>query len=224
MDKATPPQIGTLNESPLHASLKMYLAPEGSLFEQAVGRYVIDIIHEDLLIEIQTRHLAAMKTKLNQLLKKHPMMLVHPIAQTKWIIKGDERRRSPKKGNIWQAFDELVRIPKLLKHPNLKIRILLIELEETRRYEAGKAWRRKGWLIDEKRLLNVQEDFLFQDLASWVALLPDDLPDPFSCKDLSKIKGLNLRTAQKVAYTFYHAGAIERCGKKGRAYLYTKSE
>ena len=46
--------IGLLNEKPLHASLKQWYARPGDRFEVAVGGFVIDIVRDDLLIEIQT--------------------------------------------------------------------------------------------------------------------------------------------------------------------------
>ena len=45
--------IGTLNEKPLHAGLKEWVARPGDAFEQPVDGYVIDIVRDDLLIEIQ---------------------------------------------------------------------------------------------------------------------------------------------------------------------------
>ena len=50
--------IGLLNEKPLHASLKQWYARPGDRFEVAVDGFVIDIVRDDLLIEIQTRNFA----------------------------------------------------------------------------------------------------------------------------------------------------------------------
>jgi hypothetical protein len=59
--------IGTLNEKPLHAALKVWYALPGDRLEVSVGGFIADIVRGDLLIEIQTRHLAAMKRKLHAL-------------------------------------------------------------------------------------------------------------------------------------------------------------
>jgi hypothetical protein len=53
--------IGLLNEKPLHASLKQWYSRPGDRFEVPIDRFVIDIVRGDLLIEIQTRNLAAIK-------------------------------------------------------------------------------------------------------------------------------------------------------------------
>ena len=46
--------IGTLNEGSLHAALKLWYADPGDLVEHPVDGYVIDLVRDDLLIEVQT--------------------------------------------------------------------------------------------------------------------------------------------------------------------------
>ena len=46
------PGIGLLNEKELHASLKQWYARPGDRFEIPVDGFVIDIVRDDLLIEI----------------------------------------------------------------------------------------------------------------------------------------------------------------------------
>ena len=55
----TPPQIGLLNEKPLHAALKEWYARPDDRFETSVDGFVIDILRGDLLIEVQTRNFTA---------------------------------------------------------------------------------------------------------------------------------------------------------------------
>src|SRR5215207_8099873 len=97
--------IGLLNEKPLHASLKQWYARPGDRIEVLVDGFVIDIVRDDLLIEIQTRNFASIKSKLTNLVRFHQVRLVYPIIQEKWIVrsatrngKGPIRRKSPKKG------------------------------------------------------------------------------------------------------------------------------
>ena len=50
----------------------------------------VDGFHIDrhnLLIEIQTANFSSMRRKLNTLAEEHPLRLVFPIAQEKWIIR-----------------------------------------------------------------------------------------------------------------------------------------
>ena len=46
--------IGELNEKPLHAALKAWVAQPGDALETPLDGYVIDIIHGEQLVEIQT--------------------------------------------------------------------------------------------------------------------------------------------------------------------------
>ena len=110
---ASPPHIGTLREKPLHASLKKWCAERGDRFEVKVDRYVIDVVREDLLIEIQTRGFSSMKKKLTRLLELgHRVRIVHPISITKTIVRlGDDgeiigRRKSPKHGSPLDIFGD----------------------------------------------------------------------------------------------------------------------
>ena len=79
--------IGLLNEKPLHASLKEWYAQPGDQFEVAVDGFVIDIVRDDLLLEIQTGNFASIKSKLTDLARAHRIRLIYPIAQEKWIVK-----------------------------------------------------------------------------------------------------------------------------------------
>ena len=79
--------IGLLNEKPLHASLKEWYAQPEDQFEVAVDGFVVDIVRDDLLVEIQTGNLASIKSKLNILAGSRPVRLILPIAVEQWIIK-----------------------------------------------------------------------------------------------------------------------------------------
>ena len=106
--------IGSLNEGPLHAALKRWYYEDGDRLEVPVEEFVVDLVRDGLLIEIQTRGFSAMRRKFDRLLDSHPMLLVHPIPATRWIVKLDEngrtvsRRRSPKRGIAADVCAELV--------------------------------------------------------------------------------------------------------------------
>ena len=79
--------IGLLNEKPLHTSLKEWYSKPGDRFEVEVDGFVIDIVRDDLLLEIQTANFASIKSKLISLVRTHRVRLIYPIAKEKWIIK-----------------------------------------------------------------------------------------------------------------------------------------
>ena len=228
-NEATGHQIGTLNEKPLHAALKDWYAMPGDRFEVGVDGFVADIVRGEQLIEIQTRSFPAMKRKLRRLLPHHPVRLVYPIAREKWIVKlepGKEtrlsRRKSPKRGSVEDLFVELVSFPDLLNDPQFSIHVLLIQEEELRRHDQKRAWRRRGWVTEERRLLGVVADHVFETPQDLAALLPDSLVDPFTTADLAQGLGKPRWLAQKMAYCLREMGVITAAGKKGRAFLYTR--
>jgi hypothetical protein len=219
-------QIGLLNEKPLHASLKQWYSQPGDRFEVPVDGFVIDIVRDGLLIEIQTRNFASINAKLRNLTRSYEVRLVYPVVQEKWIVRLgtgngciDVRRKSPKRGRLEDLFWELVSIPQLLSHPNFSLEVLMIREEEARRYERKRKWRRKEWVIERRQLVDVVERRLFRESADWLAFVPDGLQS-FTTKDLATVAETSRELAQKMAYCLRHGKMIELIGRQGRANLY----
>lgn len=228
-----PPHVGMLREKPLHASLKQWCAQPGDRIEVPVDGFVIDVVRGDLLIEVQTRGFASMKRKLATLLDLgHHVRIVHPIPEQKWIVKIDDddvelsRRRSPKHGSPVDVFGELVSFPHLVNHPGLAIELVLTHEEEVRRHDPTKAWRRKGWVVEERRLIGVVDAFEIAGGDDLRLLLPDALNEPFTTADLATALARPRRIAQQMAYCLRHCGEIVVDGKRGNAieYRVSKSE
>ncbi len=222
------PHVGTLREAPLHASLKQWCAQPGDRFEVPVGGFVIDVVRGDLLIEVQTSGFSSMKRKLATLLALgHRVRIVHPIPAVKWIVRvdaeGEEtgRRRSPKHGDVVDVFGELVSFPTLLADAGLEIDVLLTHEEERRRHNPTKAWRRGGWVVEERRLVEVVEAVEIRSVGDVAALLPRRLPDPFTTADLAEALVRPRRVAQQMAYCLRLVGVIDETGKDGNAVLYS---
>lgn len=218
--------IGLLNEKQLHASLKQWYARPGDRLEVPVDGFVIDIVRDDLLIEIQTCNFSSIKSKLTNLVRYHRVRLVYPIVQEKWIVrsattngKGTVRRKSPKRGRMEDLFWELVSIPQLLVNPNFSLEVLMIRGEEVRRYNDAKRRVRRGWLLEGRRLLDVLDQRSFGHSADWLHFLPDGL-ESFTTSDLAIRMNTGRELAQKVAYCLREARMIELIGKRGRANLY----
>ena len=218
--------IGLLNEKPLHASLKEWYAQPEDQFEVAVDGFVIDIVRDDLLLEIQTGNFASIKSKLKDLARSHQIRLIYPIAQEKRIVKvpnddssGITRRKSPKRGRVEDLFWEMVSFPQLLANPNFSLEVLMIREEEVRRYEGRRKWRRKGWVVEERRLLEVVEQRLYEEPADWRAFLPEDL-GTFTARDLAKAIGIRTQLAQKMVYCLRKVTVVKLIGKQERANLY----
>ena len=218
-------EVGTVNEKALHLQLKEWYAEPGDRFEVPVGRYVVDIVRGDELIEIQTRNVSALRVKLPSLLETHRVRLVLPLTTVKRIVKIGEggeildRRRSPKRGSIFDLFAELVSIPELLTHPRFTVHALLIEEEELRQHQEGRNWRRKGWGTLERRLDAVRGDVVLETAGDLVGELPA-LPARWTTADLAHAAKISRRLAQQCAYTLKHASIARVVGKDGNAVVY----
>jgi hypothetical protein len=220
--------VGTLREKPLHAALKRWHAQEGDRIEEPVDGFVIDLVRDGVLIEIQTRGFSSLKRKLARLLEEHAVRVVHPIAVEKWIVKLDasgrviSRRRSPRRGAAFDLFRELVSFPELIVHPGMTLEVLLTREEEVRRFDGRRGWRRRGWVVEERRLLEAVDRLVVDSPRALAALLPAGLPAEFTTADLAAALGRNRRLAQQMTYCLHRVGVITRVGKDGNAIRYCR--
>jgi hypothetical protein len=217
--------IGTLRENPLHAALKEHYRRAGDRVEEKVGRYVVDIVRDDELVEIQTRNFSAIRPKLLGLLETHRVRLVHPIAVERLLLKlGDDgqctRRKSPKRGACEDVFTELVSFPELIHSPRFVIEICLTREEQVRVYDENGPWRRRGWRVVEQRLAEVIGSLVIESMHDLVALLPSALETPFTSHEVARAFGRPLAFAQKVCYCLAQGGAVRQIGHRDRARLY----
>ena len=221
--------IGNLHETALHAALKAWYARPGDEWEAQVAGYFVDLRRGDTLIEIQTRNFSAIKRKLARLLDAYAVRLVHPVAQEKFIVREAKngqvlsRRKSPKRGQAVALFDELVSIPELAAHPRFSLEIVLTREEEIRREGRGGSWRRRGWKISDRRLLDVLGRLEFNAPRDYAAFLPAALPQAFTTRDLAELGGYPLYLAQKMAYCLRRTGVLEAVGKRRHAALYART-
>lgn len=191
--------------------------------------YVIDIRRDDLLIEIQMGNFTSIKKKLHHLLKNHHVRLIYPVIREKWIVRlaadgetTQSRRKSPRKGRAEDVFRELVRIPTIITQPNFTLELLIVRAEQMLIDDGEGSWRRKGWSIHDTRLLEVEQSLVFCSPKDLLAMLPVELADPFTNRDLVKCAGLRLPIAQKMTYCLRQLGMLGVIGKKGRAHLYAR--
>lgn len=223
--------IGTQNEGSLHASLKEYYRRPGDIVEGSVDGFVIDLIQPHRLVEVQTTNFSSIRKKLAQLVENYTVHLVHPITTRRQILMvaaetGEllSSRKSPKRGDIYDLFAELVRIPQLILHPNLTVEAVLVKDQEIRCADGKGSWRRRGVSIVDRKLVEVLETRSFHSAQDYLALLPKELPDPFTNRDLAQAAEIRVTTARKVTYTLKHAGLIKEVGKTGNELLHSRAE
>ncbi len=222
--------IGLLNESSMHASLKAYIEPDESKYETAYNGYIVDILRDDGVVEIQTGSFGSMKKKLAALLECGYVTIVYPVAQLKRIYWQDMDtgeltggRISPKRAQPCEIFKELRWLPGLIWHKNLRIRIITVETAVYNRMDGyGKDKKKHSSRID-KQLVRILDDITISSADELIRLLPDTLPERFSVKELSKHGKLSSSAAQSGAKLLYDLGLLERT-MCGRSYIYRKKD
>ena len=219
--------IGVLREGPLHRELKAMLAGPGDQFEVRVDGYVIDLVRADgELVEVQTGSFSPLRAKLDALLDRHRIRIVHPVPARRRIVRVDEHgevlseRPSPKKPGAATIFEGLVSFPTLLSHPNLVIEVLLCREDHVRKPAPVRGRR---YLRDpgERRLTEVLERVELTGPADAAALIPS-FDAPFTTRELAKAMRVPLPLAQKTAACLRALDVLEPAGMRGRAPLHLK--
>lgn len=225
--------IGVANEGTLHSNIKAWYSLPGDRFEVKLDGYIVDLVRElpgseFLLIEIQTGNFPAIRRKLRILLKSRKVRLVYPVAKEKLIVKltpaGQvlSRRKSPKEGHPLDLFNELLRMPDIINHENFSLEVLMVKIEEIRCADGKGSWRRGGVSIKDRRLLDVCGHYEFNTSDDFLRFLPDNLPRPFSNKNLAQSLGRSIHVARKVTYCLKKMGLISEVGKKGNELLFDR--
>lgn len=220
-------RIGTLGEKTLHAVLKQYLEPNEDFHEKNVGSYIADILSEDGIIEIQTRQFDKLRKKLENFLSQNVVTVVYPVARTKWLIWMDEqtgevtkKRKSPKTGMRCEVFKELYKIKHLLGHPNLRLRIVLIDLEEYRYLNGWSKDKKKGSSRCDQLPIDIVEEISIDCTGDYHKLIPEKLAPTFTSKEFRKAARTTLANAQTALNVLFAVGMVTRIGKQGNSYVY----
>lgn len=218
-----------MNEHSLHSEIKNWYSLPGDRFEVKVDEFIVDIVRDALLIEIQTKNFSAIKMKLAKLLRDHELRLVYPIPQLKWIVhvikRGDviRRRKSPREGRLVDLFYELVNTPSLVEEENFSLEVLMIEEEELRCNDGKGSWRRRGTSIKNRRLINVNSRTLFKNEKDFQRFLPNSIVDQFTNKEFAKLSGVSINLARRITYCLRKMGAITPTRKKGKELIFRVS-
>jgi hypothetical protein len=219
--------IGTLSEKTLHAVLKIFYEPDISHQEIPVENFVADILRDDEIIEIQTRGFDRLRRKLDTFLKYYPVTVVYPILRTKWLYWIDEetgelsrKRKSPKKGTIYDAIPELYKIKMYLNHPNLHLCLVLIDAEEYRLLNGWSHDRKKGSSRYDRIPTGLVDEFYIGGGTDYQCFIPEGLKKDYTSKDFAKAANIPVSYAQTMLGILLSLGQVERTGKAGRAYTY----
>jgi len=189
--------IGTLGEKTLHIAMKYLFAPDPDTHEIAVGRHIADAVTAEGVIEVQTRNLYRLKTKLDDYLQSQPVTVVYPIAANTTLIQVDEngeflsKRRSPKHETVYTAMHEVSHLKNYLCRDGFRLVIVALEMNA---YLLSGA--KKGKRKLDREPVSLLETWELCSPADFRALLPD-LPPEFTAKALADILHIPLETARR---------------------------
>jgi len=220
--------IGTKNESELHHSLKLQYSGYGGVTETVIGSYVCDgQTSEGEIIEVQTGSFGPLKEKIKYLTESGKVRIIHPIIVQKYIELYDKkenfihRRKSPKKGGVWDLFKALIYAPELPLLPRLTVELVLLDTVEKRIDDGSGSWRRKGVSIAGRSVYALRESLVLKKPRDYYQFIPFKKKEPFTVHDLALAAGISVSVAGKTVYVLSKMGLIEKSGKQGNAIVYS---
>lgn len=221
--------IGTLGEKTVHSVLKNYYETNKNNHEIKTSGYVADICNGQEIIEIQTQGFNRLRKKLEVFLDFYPVTIVYPVPYIKWLRwinpqTGEitKPRKSPKRGTPYTIFPELYKIKSFLLKPNLRLKIVMLNMEEYRFLDGWSTDKKKGSSRCDRIPVDIIDEIYISQTKDYKLLLPETLDKNFTSKDYKKATGLSTGASNTAVNILNHVGVIEKIGKKGRAYLYSR--
>jgi hypothetical protein len=223
-------KIGAANESSLHRLLKYRYTGENGCTETAIGEFVCDGQTGDgEIIEVQTGSFGPLMKKVKTLSGEYRIKIIHPIIITRYIetmdINGNflRKRKSAKKGSIWDLFTNLIYAPEMPELPKLCIELALIDIVEKRVDDGTGSWRRKGIRIADKSLTCWHSSVVLNCLKDYYQFIPFKKNETFSAKSLGEKAGINQALAGKCLYVMRKLNLVKKIGKEKNAYVYRRT-
>ena len=244
--------IGTMSEKRMHKTFKHFVCdddschevrirPDGSavisestpqrISETGRGGFIADVFSNGDIIEIQTGGFYPMKKKLEFYLQNTDfrVTVLHPLVGIKWTVWIDpetgettKRRRSPKKENLQSLLPELFWISEHLRSERLYFRIPVIEAEEYKMLDGYGKDKKKRATKYERFPISLINDVTYRADEICEALFPTELTGEFTSSDFTKATGLRGRKLSSALKLLCLCSVIEKCGKRGRSFIYMK--
>ncbi|MDR0553795.1 MAG: hypothetical protein LBG76_03215 [Treponema sp.] len=219
--------IGVEKESSLHQALKIRYTGSEERTEAQVAGFVCDGLRETgEMIEVQTGSFGPLREKAARLCALGPLRIIHPIAISKIIELYDtagvllSRRKSPKRGSIWDLFKVLLYAPELPLLPSLTIELALVDTLEKRVQDGRGSWRRRGVSIGDKSLVAYHSTLPFRCLKDYHCFIPFSEKEEFTSQELGNRAHIKPDLARKTLYVLTKLGIVERRRRNGHAWIY----
>lgn len=220
-------KIGTLSEKTIHAVMKNYYEPNEEYQEILINGMYADIFNGQEIIEIQTRNFDQLRKKLDNFLPLFPVTVVLPIPEIKWLFwvnpetgELSQKRKSPKKGNPYQAFSEIYKIKPYLKKARLTIKLIFINIEEYKLLNGWSQDKKRGAVRYDRIPLCLTREYSFSQPKDYMLLFPENLPKQFTSNELAKLLKITTKDCRYFLNITFFLGIVNRVGKKRNSYIY----
>lgn len=227
--------IGIQKEKILHKTLKYYISSDDENHEIKIKKSNKGILYADVLIdkdiyEIQTRSFDKLRSKLDEFLKDYNVTIVFPIPQKKYIYKIEETgeiigpKKSPKTGKVFDSFKELYKIKPYLTSPNLKLKIILLEIDEYRNVVTKRHSRSSGYIREVQIPKSIYREINLNNKNDYLDYLEEyNLPLEFTSSVFAKAVKIRKAQATIVLNILTYLNVVERIGKEKNSYVYKKN-
>ena len=219
-------------ETSLHQQLKRCYADGEGDTEVVMGRYRIDAVRGDELIEVQCASLSAIRHKCKDLLARHSLRVVKPVIIRTRIAKAKKlggpvtsRRMSPKRGSVLDLFDDLIYFIRVFPNPNLTLEVPLVHVEQLR-VPAKKRRRRwqKDYRVQDVKLESIEATFEIREPSHLLDLIGmGDEQESFNTLDIARVTDRPRWVAQQIAYVLRKTGAIDAVGRNRSGVIYRRA-
>ena len=195
--------------------------------EVAVGDYRVDVGCDDQVVEIQHASLSSIRDKTRDLIQDYDVVIVKPLVFRRKLVKyeakdGPEvsRRYSPKRGDWFDAFHDLIYFRDLFPHENLTLEFPAVEIEEHRYPKKRRRFNKSAYHVFDQVLVEKLDHRVLKTHDDVLALLPSSLPEEFDTATLSEGWNVPRWICQRITYFLRETEMIDVVGKRGRSLLY----
>lgn len=219
--------IGTYSEKTLHRILKLYFEENEDFHEVKFLGSIADIKNEERIYEIQTRAFGRLVPKLEKFLKQTPVTVVYPLPYEKyirWIDKEtgeiSERKKSPKKSGVFDAFYELYNIREFLNNENLTVKLVFLNVDEFR-YRGGKVIGRERKSVRAERIpISIEKIVDLSKKDDYKIFIPENLKTPFTASSFNQTIGKRFKYGYSGIQILKSVGIVTEGEKIGRKTVY----
>lgn len=215
----------------MHLSFKYFFEENTDFHEVSVGKFYADIMRDGHITEIQTKNFCAFRKKLACVSEEHTVTVVHPIIREKHVFWTDPDsgeltggRKSPRHGDIYGAFHELVYIRELLHRDTLGFCFPVVACDEYKILCGWDSERKKGSVRLKLVPTELFGFYEFDTAFAFAKLLPKCDDDFMTVKTISSMIGKKGREASAFVNVLMYLDILKRDGKDGRAIKYIYGE